>query len=114
MAIQSARIPDTVREAIKDLEGPDRVVTATIVALQRLRSDPLAQLMRSMHAAPVSDWITDSPVVTGLSAEMLGHDSLDPLQAQWLIRVVPALWCWPHKDAAAERAMVQRFLGHRV
>lgn len=114
VAIQSARILDTVREAIKDLQGPDRVVTATIVALQRLRSDPLAQLMRSMHVAPVSDWITDSPVVTGLAAEMLGHDSPDPLQAQWLIRVFLALWCWPHKDAAAERAMVRRFLGRLV
>jgi AcrR family transcriptional regulator len=49
VVIQSARIVETTREAIKDLTGPDRVVTATIVALQRLQSDPLAQLMRSMH-----------------------------------------------------------------
>src|SRR5215469_9172339 len=63
VAIQSARIVDTVREAIKDLTGPDRVVTATIVALQRLQSDPLVQLMRSVHTTPVSEWITSSPVV---------------------------------------------------
>jgi hypothetical protein len=40
---------------------------------------------------------------------MLGHDR-DPLAAQWLIRVFLALWCWPLKDPAAERALVYRFL----
>jgi AcrR family transcriptional regulator len=111
VAIQSARILGTVREAIKDLKGPDRVVTATIVALQRLQSDPLAQLMRSIHTTPISEWITDSPIVTGLAGEMLGYDNPDPLAAQWLIRVFLALWCWPLKDPGAERTMVQRFLG---
>ncbi|MBV8787650.1 MAG: TetR/AcrR family transcriptional regulator [Mycobacterium sp.] len=111
VAIQAARILDVTREAIKDLTGPDRVVTATIVALQRIRSDPLAQLMRSMHAASVSEWIPDSPIVTGLAAEMLGGDDADPLAAQWLIRVFLALWSWPLTDSAAERAMVERFLG---
>jgi len=111
VAIQAARIVDTTREAIKDLKGPDRVVTATIIALQRLRSDPLAHLMRSIHASPVTEWITSSPTVTGLAAEMLGHDNADPLAVQWLIRVFLALWCWPLKDPAAERALVQRFLG---
>jgi uncharacterized protein YegP (UPF0339 family) len=111
VAIQAARIVDAAREAIKDLTGPERVVTATLAALQRLQSDPLAQLMRS---TPVSDWVTSSPTVTGLAAEMLGHDvrdNPDPLAAQWLIRVFLALWCWPLKDAAAERATVERFLG---
>src|SRR6516162_2232207 len=61
VAIQAMRIVDTARQAIKDLKGPDRVVTATIVALQRLQSDPLVQLMRSVHTTPVSEWITSSP-----------------------------------------------------
>jgi AcrR family transcriptional regulator len=111
VAIQAARIVDAAREAIKDLRGPDRVVTATIIALQRLRSDPLAQLMGSIHATPVGEWVISSPTVTGLAAEMLGPDNDDPLAAQWLIRVFLALWCWPLKDPAAERALVQRFLG---
>ena len=46
-----------------------------------------------------------------ITREMLGHDNADPLAAQWLIRVFLALWCWPLKDPAAERALVQRFLG---
>lgn len=111
VAAQAARIVDTTREAIKDLTGPERVVTATIIALENLRSDPLAQLMRSIHAAPVSDWVISSPTVTGLAAEMLGPGIDDPLAAQWLIRVFLALWSWPLKDPVAERDLVERFLG---
>jgi len=104
-------VVDTVREAIKDLTGPQRVVTATILALQRLHSDPLVQLMQSTRLVPGSEWITTSPVVADFAAEMVGRDNPDPLAAQWLIRVFMALWCWPLKDPAAERAMVERFLG---
>ena len=42
---------------------------------------------------------------------MLGEQNPDPLAAQWLIRVFLALWCWPLKDPASERAIVERFLG---
>jgi hypothetical protein len=101
----------TVREAIKDLTGPERVVTATLLALQRMHSDPLVQLMPSTRLVPGSEWLTTSPVVADFAAEMVGEDNPDPLAAQWLIRVFMALWCWPLNDPAAERAMVQRFLG---
>lgn len=111
VALQAARIVDTARAAISDLAGPDRVVTATIVALQGLQSDPLAQLMRSMHATPVSEWITGSPAVTGFAAEMLGPGQADPLAVQWLIRVFLALWWWPLQDAADQSTMLRRFLG---
>ena len=110
VAIQATRILGTVRDAIKGLSGPDRVVTATIVALQRMHSDPLVQLLRSMQLAPGSEWLTTSPVITGFAAEMLGQDNPDPLAAQWLIRVFLALWCWPLKDPEAERTVVERFL----
>jgi AcrR family transcriptional regulator len=111
VAIQATRIVDSARQAIKDLKGPDRVVTATIVALHGLQADPLAHLMQSTHATPVSEWITSSPAVTGFAGEMLGLENDDPLAAQWLIRVFLALWCWPIKDPAAQRTMLQRFLG---
>jgi AcrR family transcriptional regulator len=111
VAIQATRIVDTARHAIKDLTGADRVVTATIVALQGLEADPLAHLMQSMHETPISNWITDSPAVNGFASEMLGLQSDDPLAAQWLIRVFLALWCWPLKDPDAQLAMLQRFLG---
>lgn len=67
--------------------------------------------MQSPYLVPGSDWLTTSPVITAFAAEMLGQEILDPLAAQWLIRVFLALWCWPLKDPAAERAFVERFLG---
>ena len=42
---------------------------------------------------------------------MLGEHNPDPLATQWLIHVFLSLWLWPLKDPAAERAMVERFLG---
>jgi AcrR family transcriptional regulator len=111
VAIQATRVLDTVRDAIKDLTGRERVVTATIVALQRLRSSPLVQLSSSNLPGPGSEWLTKSPVVQEYAAEMLGEHNPDPLATQWLIHVFLSLWLWPLKDPAAERAMVERFLG---
>ena len=111
MGLQAERILDSVREAIAGLTGPERIVTATTVALQRLRADPLAKIMRSMTTPPGNEWLTDSPVVTRFATEMVGLSTPDPLAAQWLIRTFLALWYWPLKDADAERDMVHRFLG---
>jgi AcrR family transcriptional regulator len=107
----AARIVETVRDAIKGLSGPERVVTATALALQRARSDPLAQIMRSMHNTTESEWLPATPIVTHFAAEMLGQSAPDALGEQWLIRVFLALWTWPLKDPDAEREMLQRFLG---
>lgn len=111
VAIHANRIVESAREAIKDLMGPERVVTATVVALRSLQTDPLARYMRPMHTVEVNEWITRSPAVAGFAAEMLGYDNDDPLPGQWLIRVFLALWCWPLSDPAAQRTMVERFLG---
>lgn len=111
IGLHAARIVETVRDAIKGLSGPDRVVTATAIALQRVRSDPLAQIMRSMHDAARSEWLPASPIITHFAAEMLGHSAPDTLGEQWLIRVFLALWTWPLKDPDAEGQMLQRFLG---
>jgi AcrR family transcriptional regulator len=108
---QAERILESVREAITGLTGPERILTATTVALQRLRADPLAQIMRSMATLPSDEWLTDSPVVTRFATEMVGLTTPDPLAAQWLIRAFLALWYWPLKDADAEEQMVRRFLG---
>lgn len=108
---QAERILDSVREAIAGLTGSERIVTATTVALRRLRADPLAQIMRSMATVPADEWLSDSPLVTRFAGEMVGLSSPDPLAAQWLIRAFLALWYWPLQDADAEYQMVHRFLG---
>jgi AcrR family transcriptional regulator len=111
MSRQAERILASVREAIAGLTGPERVVTATTVALQRLRADPLAKIMVSMAPILGEDWVTDSPIVVRFASEMIGLSRPDPLAAQWLIRTFLALWHWPLKDADAEGQMVRRFLG---
>ncbi|BCI54784.1 transcriptional regulator [Mycolicibacterium litorale] len=111
MSRQAERILDSVREAISGLTGSDRIVTATTVALQRMRADPLAQIMRSMASHPGDDWLIDSPIVARFATEMVGLATPDPLAAQWLIRAFLALWYWPLKDPEAETEMVRRFLG---
>lgn len=108
---QAERILDSVREAITGLSGSERIVTATVVALQRMRAEPLAQIMRTMTAPPGTDWLTNSPVIARFAAEMIGADNSDPLAAQWLIRVFLALWFWPFQDSDDEEAAVRRFLG---
>ncbi len=64
----STRIVDTTREAIKHLTGPDRVVTATIVALQRLQSDPLARLMRYDSRERMRHQLASRPRLRGRNA----------------------------------------------
>jgi AcrR family transcriptional regulator len=108
---QAERILASVREAIAGLTGSERIVTAATVALQRLRADPLAQIMRSMATLPGEEWLSDSPMITRFANEMVGLSTPDPLAAQWLIRAFLALWYWPLNDADAEHRMVRRFLG---
>lgn len=110
MATHAERILESVREAIAGLTGSQRIVTATMVALARLRADPLAQL-HPANALRGNDWLTTSPVITRFATEMVGLTTPDPLAAEWLIRVFLALWHWPLKDAGAEEEMVRRFLG---
>lgn len=111
LARHAERILDAVRDAIDGLSGPDRIVTATTVALQRLRTDPLATIMRSIAMRPSEEWLADSPIVSRFATEMVGLSTPDPLATQWLIRTFLALWYWPLKDAHAEAEMVRRFLG---
>lgn len=108
---QAERILESVRDAIDGLTGSERIVTATTVALERLRADPLAQIMRSTATLPGDEWLGNSPVVTRFATEMVGLSTPDPLAAQWLVRAFLALWHWPLQDADAEHQMVRRYLG---
>lgn len=106
----STRIVGEVRAAISDLEGTERVVTAIEVALQRIRAEPLGPVMMGqIRPDGDSGWLTASPVVSELAAEMIGRT--DPLAAQWLLRATLALWYWPVRDRAAERDIVRTFIG---
>lgn len=106
----AAHIIETVRQTIENLTGPERIVTAITVALKRIRSDPLVQLMITSARVDEVAWITASPWVAGLTSDLTGHADPDPQTAQWLVRVVLLLLYWPVSDGSAERQMVQRFI----
>jgi AcrR family transcriptional regulator len=106
----SVRIVERITDAIEDLEGPERVVTAIVVALDLIRAEPLGPLMMgTIRPGDCSGWLTASPLVADLAEHMIGR--ADPLAAQWLVRATLALWYWPVKDHATERAIAERFIG---
>ncbi len=111
VGIFAARVVDVVREDIRTLDGPDRIVTAVVMALRRIRSDPLGPIMMSGLQNGRGGWVTGSPVVEALAQEMIGTSRPNPAAAQWLMRVVLALWCWPVSDPELEYRMVRDFLG---
>ncbi len=107
----TARIIERVRAGVGELAGQERVVTAIVLALKLIRSDPLAQLMlASVRGADDMAWITASPIVGGFATELAGLTSGDPHAAQWVVRVVLALMYWPVEDDRAEQHLVQRFV----
>lgn len=104
------RILDSIRAGINELQGSQRVISAIMLALRLLRSDPLGRLMiGSISGARSGSWITESAIVDGFAAEMIGLAEPDPDAAQWLIRVFLSMVFWPAEDPAAEYRMLQRF-----
>lgn len=110
VARSAARIVETVRQAVADLAGPQRVTTAITLALKLIRSDPLGQLMFSSVRANDVVWLTSSPLLAGFAAELSGLTDRDPQAALWVVRVVMSLLYWPAGDDDTERAMVERFV----
>lgn len=104
------RIIDTVREASDHLTGSERIVTAILVALTEIRSDPVGRLMMSSVKAQEITWFTDSPAVARFARDINGLAEDDPQAGQWIVRIVLALIYWPVNDAETERQMVQRFV----
>ncbi len=110
LARGAERIIEVVRASVDGLTGQERVVTAVVVALERIRADPLGRLMiGSVRNAGEMAWIGKSPVPTKLATELTGIAD-DPAAGQWIVRVVLSLLIWPVDDHAAEREMIRRFL----
>jgi AcrR family transcriptional regulator len=105
------RIVGSVRETVEDLTGAERVVTAISVALERIRSDPLGQLLiSSIRGAQGTTWLAGSPLLADFARDLSGLGDRDSDAARWVIRVVLSLLFWPTGDADAERAMLERFV----
>lgn len=111
LARAASRIVDAIRADVEELTGPERVVTAIILALSRIRSDPLGQLLvGSSRAADQISTLTSSPLLTRFATDLAGLTDGDPQAAQWLVRVVLSLMYLPADDGDAERQLVQRFV----
>jgi AcrR family transcriptional regulator len=105
------RIIEAVRSDVERLSGPDRVGTAVILALRRIRADPLGRLMiSSIRVTDEMSWLTSSPLLAGFATDIAGLTDGDPQAAQWLVRVVLSLMYWPPENDEAERQLVQRFV----
>lgn len=107
LARSAARIVETVRAAVADLAGPDRVQTAILVALREIRADPLAA---TVVGAPGSRSLTESDAVMRYAAEFAGVNDDDPEAAAWIVRVVLAMLFWPGASEEAERRLLTRFV----
>lgn len=110
VARAAAGIVDNVRQAVENLSGSDRVMTAITVALRLIRSDPLGQLMFSPVRANDIVSLTASPLLAGFAGELTGLSDHDPQAALWVVRVVLSLLYWPIVDGRAERQTLERFV----
>jgi AcrR family transcriptional regulator len=110
VARAGARIIDSVRETVDNMSGPERVVTAILVALKRIRADPLGQLMISSIRADEMVSLTGSPLLAGFATDLTGLTHRDPQAARWVVRVVLSLMYWPAGDDETERQLVERFV----
>jgi AcrR family transcriptional regulator len=111
LARAANRIVDAVRSDVDNLSGPERVVTVIISALNRIRCDPLGQLMvGSIRATDEISWLTSSPLLAGFAADLAGLTDGDSQAAQWLVRAVLSLMYLPAENDDAERQLVQRFV----
>jgi AcrR family transcriptional regulator len=111
VARTAAGIVANVRQAVENLSGPDRVMTAITVALRLIRSDPLSQLMFSPVRANDIVSLTASPLLAGFASELTGLSDRDPQAAMWVVRVVLSLLYWPVGDNRVERQLLERFVG---
>ncbi|WP_458316956.1 TetR/AcrR family transcriptional regulator [Mycolicibacterium brisbanense] len=106
----AARIVEEVRRQVDGLSGADRVLTAIVVALRLIRSDPMADLLMTSLRSGSGGGLTESDAVTGFATELAGLADGDGAAADWIVRVVLSMLFWPGADEASERRMLDRFV----
>jgi hypothetical protein len=111
LARSATRVVDEVRRAVPGLAGPERILTAVTVALQRIRVDPMFDLLLgSLRIGGGLAELAQSPVPAAFATELSGFGEDDPMAAAWIVRLVLSLLVWPGADEAAEQEMLRRFV----
>jgi len=106
----AANITETVRTEVKNLTGSKRVVTAIVVALQQIRSDPIRRLMMTSSGAPALSDLHSSPVLGALATELTGIADGDPAAALWIVHIVLSMAYLPIGDEQVEAEILYRFV----
>jgi len=94
-------------DAARAKDPETRLVTAVLSSLRHVRENPsLSAWFASADAAATAELAQSSPVIEALGLSVVD----DPLAARWAVRVIVSLLVAPGRDAAEERALVQRFV----
>ncbi|WP_405133202.1 TetR/AcrR family transcriptional regulator [Nocardia sp. NBC_01388] len=109
LARSAVAVAQRVSAAVSRYDGSRRIVEATLASVTAVRSDPaLARWFADRSGG--SNEVFASSAELGRIATMLTGITPDDEAAQWIVRVVLSLLCWPLPDAASERRMVERFV----
>ncbi len=105
---EARRVGELVAADAARVRDPQKqLVTAVLSALRRVRDTPsLAAWFAGGDAAATAELAQSSPVIEALGRGV----GADPLAARWMVRVIVSLLIAPGRDAAEERAMVERFV----
>ncbi|MFE3544718.1 TetR/AcrR family transcriptional regulator [Nocardia sp. NPDC059177] len=100
-----------VETAVAAVPPQRRPVEAILAAVTALRADPVLRQWLIRHRSPGTDEFLAAAPELGRLATALTRIAPDDAAADWIVRVVLSLITWPLTDAAAERALVERFVG---
>jgi AcrR family transcriptional regulator len=105
---EARRVGGLVAADVARVRDPEKqLVTAVLAAVRRVREAPaLSAWFVGADAAATAELAQSSPVIEALGRTVLA----DPLAARWVVRVIVSLLIAPGRDAAEERAMVERFV----
>ncbi|TLF66918.1 helix-turn-helix transcriptional regulator [Nocardia asteroides NBRC 15531] len=100
-----------VEAAVERVPARRRPVEAILAAVAAIRADPVLRQWLIRHRSPDTDEVLAGAPELGHIATTLTRIAPDDAAAGWIVRVVLSLLTWPLPDAAAERALVERFVG---
>ncbi|MCW2765820.1 MAG: putative transcriptional regulator [Nocardioides sp.] len=94
-------------DAVAATEPADRIVTAVLSAVRRVRETPtLAAWFRTGDAVMTAELAQSSPVIEALGLTVVD----DPGAARWLVRIIVSLLTVPGRDEQDERELVERYV----
>jgi AcrR family transcriptional regulator len=104
------RITAAVSQAVTELHGEERIITAVVASLDTIRGDPVSAALLTGPAAAQNVTTALITEVTGAAAYMAGLKPGQTTAAQWIVRVTLSLLCWPACDRDTEVAIIRQYV----